>query len=606
MPYDNIKINRNASDVQSNTPRAIISIFPFKQRVIFPSSSSAKHPKQPEYKEYLETKTPIVLTSEILNLNISNSKKGISFALNATLIPNIDFLESISPGDYIMAWIMNDAESFDKTLEAVLKPAPANDFDSGLKFLGQIFTIQETYVTNPNGMKQLRYTISATGFNQYNSQIFYSPFVYPGDDTLAGSFLRNAEFFSNIGDANKAFTAKAYDVQEQFLFYHTAFLGPGPGTFLTGKFPRRTVNGTFGVPEVMTKLLGRKEKKDSQYTISDMMSVIVGIQNYSKSKPGGKLGPDVIPRGNFKNKGGTTYGVVYETDHRLVGRKLANIPPTMNSSILSILQQHSNSILNEMYFCLRPEPTDSNAIVPTLICRQVPFSTKAIKSNPKAPVTFFKDITRFEINSDLIVSYSLNKSESMRTNSYFVMWEDPVGTVGNTSLLTQGLMVNAGIWFYDSHDILRHGMKLFKGTVSSAVLDLGKGSADAKPLTSTSAQLKLYNELIADWMTNMHLRYTGTMQTVGIQEPITIGENLQWNNLVFHIEAVTHSYVIDGKGIPVFRTNLELSHGTYLSKDKTELEVLNDQLIDLKDPVADANMGVFSEIAGRTVKENER
>jgi hypothetical protein len=69
-------------------------------------------------------------------------------------------------------------------------------------------------------------------------------------------------------------------------------------------------------------------------------------------------------------------------------------------------------------------------------------------------------------------------------------------------------------------------------------------------------------EIIADIMMGAHMTLTGTIEMVGIQAPICPGDNLEWDDVVFHIESVTHVCSINtNNGIKSFHTIVALSHG---------------------------------------------
>jgi len=75
----------------------------------------------------------------------------------------------------------------------------------------------------------------------------------------------------------------------------------------------------------------------------------------------------------------------------------------------------------------------------------------------------------------------------------------------------------------------------------------------------------------ADWMFNGHLKLSGSVSLQGIVEPICEGDNVQINDIVYHIESVSHNCSINSNGIKTFTTALQLSNGLYskgLESDK--------------------------------------
>lgn len=57
------------------------------------------------------------------------------------------------------------------------------------------------------------------------------------------------------------------------------------------------------------------------------------------------------------------------------------------------------------------------------------------------------------------------------------------------------------------------------------------------------------------------MKMNGTIETIGITEPIPVGDNLEFDGIVYHIESVNHTCSISGNGQRIFRTQLSLSSG---------------------------------------------
>ena len=58
---------------------------------------------------------------------------------------------------------------------------------------------------------------------------------------------------------------------------------------------------------------------------------------------------------------------------------------------------------------------------------------------------------------------------------------------------------------------------------------------------------------------------SGTINFVGIPQPIAVGDNLQFDNVVYHIEQVSHVAAISQDGKKMFRTTVVLSNGMALT-----------------------------------------
>jgi hypothetical protein len=83
---------------------------------------------------------------------------------------------------------------------------------------------------------------------------------------------------------------------------------------------------------------------------------------------------------------------------------------------------------------------------------------------------------------------------------------------------------------------------------------------------------KEWTYLVADWVINGHLKMNGQIQTIGVEEPICIGDNFDFDDTVYQIENVSHMMSISGEGVKSFRTQLSLSMGIS-SKSSSEIPV---------------------------------
>jgi hypothetical protein len=115
--------------------------------------------------------------------------------------------------------------------------------------------------------------------------------------------------------------------------------------------------------------------------------------------------------------------------------------------------------------------------------------------------------------------------------------------------------------FFDQEDIKRHGMRPAIMT-SNFDFPIKEGNNEQ--------QSKKWSLLLFDMLNAGHLRESGSMTCYGITEPISVGDNLQFDGAIYHIETVSHHMAIDpGSGKKTFRTSLTLSFGTDLTSNKT-------------------------------------
>lgn len=598
----NEKHSQKTGDSFQLRPRAVIAIFPYLIREIDPFVIIVKKNVQ-EYADYLNLRNKvIIIVDDVLNMSINTVKGGPNHTLQTTLAPlgeKTDYLQRVAPGDYVMAWIVNGTKAVDELIEQLKNAEPCNDYKSGLKFFGQLMNIQESFRANPNGVKSLRYNLSASGFNQYNAQIYYSPFITPKDSTNSAAFLFAKSFYKTLEDnvVNKLYSTEngtePLSIHKQFKALHKLLLGPGPNNGVAN-LPIKSINGAFGVPTEVSKTLGRKisaSAKESTY--ADLCSVLLGVQQFpgSEGNEWGPLGPqfDLETSVQFK---GNSYGAYWEPmgsgkeDYFLKGRKLLKISPTIGGTVHSLLQQVSNPTINEMYFTLRPEPTAEATILPTLVCRQLPFVTHLIEDVKAFTYTKYFDLPRFMIPSDIVIAYDLSRNDALRLNATMVRQDGSLGKPNYQDYI-DAVAIQYGNWAFDPNDVKRHGLRFYPVKLDQDLIPLdNKKSAEV---------IRKYTAFLSSVISNQHLKYTGTISTFGIFDPICIGENVEFNNIVLHIEGVQHAYQVQN-GLPLFRTTLTLSHGIHKNGDLDAL-----QEVENYEPFTEMRDGIIKEGNYKTI-----
>lgn len=592
--FTSIPITKNAIDSSVYSPRAVIAVFHFKNnqvKTLFPVDSSNKVSD-----DFVDTLPIILLSDDILNLTVNSDKKGCTHSLSTLLSPGtFNYLGLISPGDWVMAWIVNSKDKRDALVRRLKtnKPTQSNQFNSGLKFIGQCHTIQEQFKVSNNGTKTVRYSLNAIGFGQYQSQIVYSPYLNPGEGTNKNNFMFANNFFKNLTGQHGIYEEQVkndFSIHDQIIRLHQIFLGPGPGPDIKDQDILRTVQNGFAVPAGVGRLLGlgtdSDDKADTKLAFADITTALVGIQVFNPSQATQNstdgsydIGPDFEIKDGHKEFG--TYWEPKSDSYRLTGKKELGITPTIGGSIWNILQNHSNPVLNEMYVCLRPEPGTGN-ILPTFVIRQIPFSTK---DNENIATTQFRDLPRFVIDYDIVMGYDFCKSEALRTNTIFLTTES-VMDQGNKVHQDQ-LNISAGPWKYDINDVTKNGIRIYNAKISDDTFSYEENNLDL---------LQTYNNVLSDFLENSHLKYSGNLQTIGIEDPIAVGENTQLGDVVLHIESLTHTYSVGSNGVTSFFTSMSLSNGIH-DTDQGTLD--NFDALPAQDTVNDN----FAKIKGGYTKE---
>jgi hypothetical protein len=246
---------------------------------------------------------------------------------------------------------------------------------------------------------------------------------------------------------------------------------------------------------------------------------------------------------------GTVEGRFTQTISHCKGESLQKPEYWNQVKVWSILNQFINSPLNELYSCFRLAA--NGRVMPTLVYRQIPFTNDDFK-NGGVEVTRFMNLPRWKINPALVYSVDIGRDEAARIN--FVQY------FGRTSLSNGQWGTSeetaARNYLFDIDDVKRSGLRPY--VVSSNFDITHKDQEYASPK---------WARIVGDSLIGGHLKLNGTLECAGLLDPIAVGDNLEFDGVVYHIEEVAHSCSISPEGMRMFRTKLSLSNG--LSKDSS-------------------------------------
>jgi hypothetical protein len=156
----------------------------------------------------------------------------------------------------------------------------------------------------------------------------------------------------------------------------------------------------------------------------------------------------------------------------------------------------------------------------------------------------------------MVTSHDIGRSNALRANYVQIWGSTPQSEgAGGNSLHAVQAFENFEI---DRADIKRSGLRTYVTTFMH----------DQPGQKVTRA--KAWKDIISDWTVNGHLKTNGTIIMTGVYEPICVGDNIQWNNTIFHIEQVIHDCQINPvSGLKAFRTIVKVSNGLSLDSDKS-------------------------------------
>jgi hypothetical protein len=518
----------------------------------------------------------LLIASDCYSLSVTGSKESHLKSMTAELHQtDHNYLVEILPGDWVLAWIMNDEESLYGLISRVKKSDPSNScnlFDDGFKFVGRVDSIRKRMTRDRgSGVKTSTVTLSCVAFRELDSQLFYDPYLTNAADTSSiGSWL--AAIGLDIETIFSVDVKNGVENNSQKLIsnYLDILVGKGVGSRLNradadvqaagqGNQGRLSVASGAGassdttsphyayiVPRAVGNLLGKGGDEVSKpggfLSFADLMDTVMGIQSYSTtnfnpSRPGDIFLPDLTSA--------TKASTHMSTGTPLLGTYIPVMPNFTNTPLWSVLQQFLNPTINEMYTCLHINP--QGIVVPTMVVRQIPFTTEAWSppSGPSIAVTKFLSIPRWYLHPAMIFDLDIGRSDATRFNFIHIYGQDANEYAQNT--FSQQIVNNPPI--RDDLDIQRSGLRPYMTTVAAQ----NKDNVGATP-TSWIA-------LVADRVIGSQYTLNGTISCVGIRSPICEGDNVEFDGVVYHIESFTHHAVISGDGHRSFTTTLNVSNG---------------------------------------------
>jgi len=521
--------------------------------------------------------SPYTLKSECIGLSISNSKGSYAKNMSARFKDserNLLSVNGILPGDWIFAWCHSYIQDTDKTEELFLTNKKINNKDSGLKFLGRAHSVRKHVDRSPTGALTSTYSLQAVGFNELDSVHFYNPLLATVDvmkdalKYLSQIGLDTFDWSHAVGQQGGNLRDNSEDLIEAFI---KIILGEGVGKTANDALDRGrdslkggVVNGEFSpdapgrqstpqskeapyaflTPSYIKNLMGLnpidpiKGTKHNHPAIgySDLLTVLGGKQTYSDPST---YMPDLKKE---KSK-----GTRLSCQDRIKGTYIPISPEIINVPLWNIMEKMYNPLINEMYTAMR-QNVDGD-IMPTLVLRQIPFSSDAITEDLSIfPLTRFTSLPRWVASPNLVSNFDVGRSDATRFNFIQVSGQLDAFPKEIANSLYAQIAKNAPI--ADVSSIARTGFKPIMATLQVVPADILRRDS-----------IGSWVKAIADWSIDSQYSLNGTMVCVGLQSPICEGDNLEFEGVIYHIESVTHNCGIDMNGTKKFFTSLTLTHG---------------------------------------------
>ena len=522
-----------------------------------------------DYRDTLRTPTTspnkvrptMVVENDCIEVTTSDDKAILTPNMSAFLLEtDLNYAVEIHPGDFVFVNMLNWEADARRVADNARAGLPINGQYDGFKGVYKVQSVRKVVRSDPDtGVRNVVYKIDGFAFTEFNNTVYFNP------NLINQKNLENRVLFINdISPAWASFVSRLGRpyVQEVIAFLIQCFIGTGvnPNAAVVGGLVV-SQNTHFLVPLMVGRLLGvttsnQPNSVDYKATIAakDIYNYIFGIQQYTYGQH------QTLTQGmNPSNLNSMQqYPGFYYTNQFCGGTTLLKPEYWNQVKLWSILNQYTNAPLNELYTCFRVSP-GTGRIMPTLVFRQIPFTSEDFftqqfgtqDGNQSINITRFLTLPRWAIGAESIFSADLGTDEVARIN--FVQYyaksnfsDKGLETTGETS---------AGNYTFDAADINRSGLRPY--VVQNQFDDSPDVPVKLAPV---------WARILGDAVMGGQLRVNGTIECIGIAPPIAVGDNLQFDGAVYHIERVVHSCSISpDTGIKMFRTTLSLSHGVSIN-----------------------------------------
>jgi len=552
MPYTKV-IGKNAEGSHQASPAYVLTFVRWQNR-------DTINYDLPD----LGVRNPFVVINDAISVQTTDSKSSVTGSVNIILkAGDINYATTMAPGDFVFVNLLNDEFTAKELAKIAGAGGQINKYEHGFKGLYKIQKVRRQISVDPaSGAKSYQFVIHAFSFTELKTIIYYNP-------TAAKAFKESRQLFLSQfadwwSDVSTSRSNQNNNMQPILVRLTKALLGAGLRN-RSDLATDATANDQFFMPSMVGNLMGINKQRT--LTVSDVYHFIFGIwknekpseaqrsSNPGHTTPGVGFNPGIKQIGNNQTFFQTASGA-------LQGWRLLAAEDFNYKEIWSIIKSYMNAGINEAYTCMRISPTNGG-VYPTVVIRQKPFNSrhfaKPNKVNGKKSGktnrilhTRYDSLPRWRIDPDLIYSIDLGKDEVARVN-YLQFYGRSISTNPgyNEALQAQNI-------FYDKEDIKRHGLKP-QIVTTNMDFPLNRGN--------TSSEAKKWAWLMFDMLNAGQNRESGVISCQGILEPISVGDNLQFDGSIYHIEAVSHVMQVAPDGKKSFKTNLTLSFGTSLESN---------------------------------------
>lgn len=497
----------------------------------------------------LKDRGEMVIRQDITRCSVTNDKSGVGGTFSVSIKKgkefkngkntnkDVEYLQSINPGDWITIYIKRVQEIAEKDLSST---AP----ESGLKMLGIIENVREVEIDDPgSGFPRLEFIITGRSFGKvFDTNIFFNPVI----NQAAMQTILGADF---IQDSSKSVKPLSGNTPDSVIKRVSKFYLSGAGSSRSG------ANENWYIPNSVAQLFrGNQKSKALSKSFIDLLDTSrVGLHKYTRNK--------------FTSAGA------------LPGVALIKALPT-TGTVWAVMQFLQNQAANEMYTELVPNA--SGKLQPGLVLRQMPFSNKngqetnVFAANSKfgggkvtdaagSAKTFFTDLPRYSIVSTDIRQKNVGKSDHERIN-YVIVTPKILDSISLDIEFVAGS---------NPPSVQRYGLKTFQTQTSYVLASTSKLNDGIKAYCSKIVSL------LQDWFFLCHNFFNGTLIVDGVDGFVEVGSNLYIRDIkqLYHVEGYTHTYSIAPTGTSEYTSEFRVSRGQRFDSDSNRSSFIGDSKV---------------------------
>ncbi len=521
---------------------------------------------------------PLIITDDLMSATTHAAKGSYLSQLQVQLGPStINYLAAVLPGDWVFCWMLTSEVKALDVIERIKKLKPCNLWLDGLRFVGKVGDVQRERTAKHSGLNVVRTSVSAVGFSELGSQVFYDPYLAEATP-LMGTWL--ARIGGAISDllGTPLDSGGGLDVNKLMPFFVNLLLGEGIANRYANPSGESQLQLATGLTRSSSKeapyalvcpgqvglLLGKRNpERSTVLAYADLLELLTGVQRFTNGA--GATASPAAPWAIFTPDGvdvpPAADGVDFpdalsrkKTNTPLLGQFIPTIPSFANKDVWTILRQWLNPVVNEMFTALRAN--EVGQVVPTIVVRQMPLSSEAMANiatqsrfvpsiDGSIVVTPFLEVPRWVGHPCLVRSDVQRRSDALRFNFVHVYGQSLDSQVASryTAQLVRSPPARNDL------DIQRSGLRAFMATVACSITESASGEG-----------AKRWIAFASDWLMDQHLTLSGVVTVELVPGPIPPGDNFEYDGVVSQIEGVQHHFEVSN-GQKRAYTTLSLTHG---------------------------------------------